>query len=91
MHKSVLLEESIEYVQLKEDSVIVDCTLGYGGHSSKVLKEIKKGFLFAFDQDEDAISFSKKRLSEIGTNYEIIYSNFAIYSYAYQGEHLHEN
>ena len=76
MHKSVLLEESIEYLQLKEDSVIVDCTLGYGGHSSKVLKEIKKGFLFAFDQDEDAISFSKKRLGEIGDNYEIIYSNF---------------
>ena len=76
MHKSVLLEESIEYLRLKEDSDIVDCTLGYGGHSSKVLKEIKKGFLFAFDQDLDAISFSKKRLSEIGNNYEIIYSNF---------------
>ena len=76
MHKSVLLEESIEHLNLKEDSVIVDCTLGYAGHSSKVLKEIKKGFLFAFDQDEDAIKFSRNRLDEIGSNYEIIYSNF---------------
>ena len=76
MHISVLLNESIEYLNLKEDSVIVDCTLGYGGHSSNVLKEIKKGFLFAFDQDEEAIKFSNKRLSEIASNYEIIYSNF---------------
>ena len=76
MHKSVLLDESIEHLKLKEDSVIVDCTLGYAGHSSKVLKEIKKGFLFAFDQDEDAIKFSRNRLDEIGSNYEIIYSNF---------------
>ncbi len=76
MHISVLLSESIEYLNLKEDSVIVDCTLGYGGHSSNVLKEIKKGFLFAFDQDEEAIKFSNKRLGEIASNYEIIYSNF---------------
>lgn len=76
MHVSVLLNESIEYLNLKEDSVIVDCTLGYGGHSSNVLKEIKKGFLFAFDQDEEAIKFSNKRLGEIAFNYEIIYSNF---------------
>ena len=76
MHISVLLNESIEYLNLKEDSVIVDCTLGYGGHSSNVLKEIKKGFLFAFDQYEEAIKFSNKRLSEIASNYEIIYSNF---------------
>ena len=73
MHISVLLNESIEYLNLKEDSVIVNCTLGYGGHSSNVLKEIKKGFLFAFDQDEEAIKFSNKRLSEIASNYEIIY------------------
>ena len=76
MHKSVLLEESLEFLNLKENSVIVDCTLGYGGHSSHILKEIKKGFLFAFDQDDEAIKSSRKRLDEIGNNYEIIRSNF---------------
>lgn len=76
MHKSVLLEESLKYLNLKENSVIVDCTLGYGGHSSHILKEIKKGFLFAFDQDDEAISASRKRLDEINSNYEIIRSNF---------------
>jgi len=76
MHKSVLLEESLKFLNLKEDSVVVDCTLGYGGHSSHILKEIKKGFLFAFDQDDEAISFSRNRLNEISSNYEIVRSNF---------------
>ena len=78
MHKSVLLEECIQYLNLQEDSQIVDCTLGYGGHSSEVLKRIKRGFLFAFDQDKEAISSSKKRLEEVASNhnFEIIESNF---------------
>ena len=76
LHKSVLLEESINYLNLKENSVIVDCTLGYGGHSSEILKRIKNGFLYSFDQDIDAINFSKKRLSDIASNFEIIQSNF---------------
>ena len=76
MHKSVLLDECLEYLNLKDDSVIVDCTLGYGGHSSNILKKIKRGFLFAFDQDDEAIKSSKNRLDEISDNYEIIKSNF---------------
>lgn len=76
MHKSVLLDECLEYLNLNESSVIVDCTLGYGGHSSNILKKIKRGFLFAFDQDDEAIKSSKNRLDEISDNYEIIKSNF---------------
>lgn len=76
MHKSVLLDESIHYLNLKDNSVIVDCTLGYGGHSSEILKRIPNGFLYAFDQDLDAINSSQKRLSELASNYEIIQSNF---------------
>ena len=76
MHKSVLLEESIKYLNLKDDSIIVDCTLGYGGHSSHILERIKKGHLYAFDQDLEAISYSRERLSNIASNYTIIKSNF---------------
>ena len=76
MHKSVLLDECIHYLNLKDDSVIVDCTLGYGGHSSEILKRIPNGFLYAFDQDLDAINSSQKRLTELASNYEIIKSNF---------------
>jgi len=76
MHKSVLLEEAIQYLNLKEDAIIVDCTLGYGGHSSEILKRIPKGHLYAFDQDEEAIASARKRLSEISSNFTIIKSNF---------------
>jgi 16S rRNA (cytosine1402-N4)-methyltransferase len=76
MHISVLLEECLEYLKLENESIIVDCTLGYGGHSSNILKKIKRGFLFAFDQDEQAINYSRNRLNEISSNYEIIKSNF---------------
>ncbi len=76
MHKSVLLEEAIQYLNLKEDAIIVDCTLGYGGHSSEILKRIPKGHLYAFDQDEEAIQSARKRLSEISSNFTIIKSNF---------------
>lgn len=76
MHKSVLLEECLEYLNIQENSTIVDCTLGYGGHSSNILKKIKRGFLFAFDQDDEAINYSKNRLDKISDNYEIIKSNF---------------
>lgn len=76
MHTSVLLKESIEYLNLKPDSIIADCTLGYGGHSSEILKRIPKGFLYAFDQDEEAIKSSKKRLEQISDNFKIINDNF---------------
>ena len=57
MHISVLLQESIDSLNIKEDGIFVDCTLGYAGHSSEILKRIKRGSLFAFDQDQDAISY----------------------------------
>lgn len=75
-HISVLLEESIKGLNIKETGTYVDCTLGYGGHSSEILKRIKKGKLFAFDQDQEAINSSYERLSAIGNNFTIIKSNF---------------
>lgn len=75
-HISVLLEESISSLNLNDSSIIVDCTLGYGGHSSNILARIKRGYLFAFDQDSEAIRHSTERLSSIGNNFTIIKSNF---------------
>ena len=75
-HISVLLNESISSLNIKVNSVIVDATLGYGGHSSNILDRIKEGYLFAFDQDSEAIRHSTDRLSKIGTNFTIIKSNF---------------
>ncbi len=76
MHKSVLLDEAIEGLNIRDGLIYVDCTLGYAGHSGEILKKDKKGWLYAFDQDSDAIEYSKKKLSSIGPNFEIIKSNF---------------
>lgn len=76
MHISVLLKESIDSLNIKEDGIYVDCTLGYAGHSSEILKRIKKGRLVAFDQDQEAITASTKKLEAIGKNFTIIKSNF---------------
>ena len=66
MHYSVMKEESIKGLNLNEAGIYVDCTLGYAGHSSEILKRMKRGFLFAFDQDKDAISYSYQKLKSIG-------------------------
>lgn len=76
MHISVLLNESIDSLNIKEDGIYIDCTLGYAGHSSAILKRLKKGKLYAFDQDEDARKASENTLSKIGNNFEIIPTNF---------------
>ncbi len=75
-HISVLLNECINALNLKDDSVIIDATLGYAGHSSEILKRIPNGYLYAFDQDEEAIESSYERLSKISSNFEIIHTNF---------------
>ena len=75
-HYSVLLEESISGLNIKEDGIYIDATLGYGGHSSQILKRIPNGHLYSFDQDKEAIEYSSKILSEIRDNFTIIHSNF---------------
>ena len=77
LHKSVLLNESIELLNIRDGKIYVDCTLGYAGHSSEILKRIPKGYLYSFDQDETAVNYSQGKLEEIGNNFKIIRSNFA--------------
>ncbi len=75
-HKSVLLDEAISYLNIREDGVYVDATLGFAGHSSNILRRVPKGFLIAFDKDVNAISYSKEKLSEIGNNFYIFNTGF---------------
>ena len=75
-HFSVMLESSIDGLNIKSDGIYVDATLGYGGHSSEILKRLRTGHLYAFDQDSEAIESSQERLSKIGNNFTIIHSNF---------------
>ena len=77
MHYSVLKNELIESLNIKEDGIYVDATLGYAGDSSEILKRIKKGCLVCFDQDKEACEYSDKVLKDIGSNYKIFNTNFS--------------
>ena len=72
-----MLEEVIDNLNVSEGKIYIDATVGYGGHSEAILRKLnKKGFLFAFDQDVEAINASNTRLSSISNNFKIIKSNF---------------
>lgn len=75
-HISVLLNEAVEMLNVKNDGIYVDCTLGRGGHSSEILKRCRKGHLYCFDMDQDAIDESIPRLEKVGTNFTCIHAPF---------------
>lgn len=75
-HISVLLEESLNYLSIKKDGIYVDCTLGGGGHSFEILKQLDSGHLYCFDQDDYAIAKASEKLDILKKNYTIIRSNF---------------
>lgn len=75
-HDTVLLEEAIEYLNIKENGIYVDGTLGGAGHSKLILENLKNGHLYAFDQDLYAIGVASKKLKSY-SNKTIIHDNFA--------------
>ncbi len=76
-HTSVLLEESIKKLNIKEDGIYVDGTLGGGGHSKEILKRLTTGRLIGIDQDENAIKTATENLLEYKDNLTIVRNNFA--------------
>lgn len=75
-HVSVLLNECIDALNIKEDGIYVDCTLGGAGHSSHILKHLSKdGMLIGIDQDRDALKAAKERLKDYD-NIKYVHSNF---------------
>ena len=77
-HKSVLLDECIEALNIKPDGIYVDGTLGGAGHSREIAKRLgDNGMLIAIDQDEDAIKVASERLSVYGDKVRIVRNNFS--------------
>lgn len=77
VHKSVLLDECIEYLNIKPDGVYVDGTLGLGGHSEAILRHLTTGRLIGIDRDENAIAYASNRLKPFGDRFTPYKANFA--------------
>jgi 16S rRNA (cytosine1402-N4)-methyltransferase len=80
-HTPALLHESVDGMNIRTDSICVDVTFGGGGHSKEILFRLgKKGYLYAFDQDEDAINNIQKdsRFTFIRSNFRFL-KNFIKY------------
>lgn len=75
-HVSVLLNECLEGLKIKEDGIYVDCTLGGAGHSSEIVKRLSsKGRLIGIDQDKDALKAAGERLKDYN-NVTLVHNNF---------------
>lgn len=76
-HVSVLLNECIEGLNIKENGIYVDGTLGGAGHSSEIVKRLKAGRLIGIDQDTDAINAATKRLEPYKDRVTLVHDNFS--------------
>lgn len=76
IHKSVLLDESIAGLNIKEDGIYVDCTLGGGGHTEEILKRASNGKVIGIDQDDYAIEKAKNKLKNY-KNFIPVMNNFS--------------
>ncbi|MEC0969069.1 16S rRNA (cytosine(1402)-N(4))-methyltransferase RsmH [Bacillus altitudinis] len=76
-HETVLLKETVDGLNVKEDGTYVDCTLGGAGHSSHLLSQLsEKGTLIGFDQDDAALDHAREKLADSKANILFIKSNF---------------
>ena len=75
-HYSVMLEETIENLNIKPDGIYVDGTLGGGGHAFHVCKRLKSGHFYGIDQDDAAISAASERLAAYGSMVTVIRNNY---------------
>ena len=76
-HKSVMLSECIDALDIKPSGIYFDGTVGGAGHSSEILKKLTAGgLLIGTDKDDDALKISTERLSKIGNKFELFKSDF---------------
>ena len=76
MHKSVLLNEAINLLNINKNNVYVDCTLGLGGHSAEILKRLNgSGILIGIEQDESILEIAKDNLKNFRNCY-LFHANF---------------
>ncbi|QIV94760.1 16S rRNA (cytosine(1402)-N(4))-methyltransferase RsmH [Allofrancisella frigidaquae] len=88
MHFSVLLQESIEALNINPQGIYIDATFGRGGHSKAILDKLTTGSLIAFDKDIEAIEYAKNNFYKYN-NFKVVHSSFTnIYAYCYKQDLL---
>jgi len=76
-HKPIMLSECLDALNIKNGSTVIDCTLGLGGHSEAILKNISpNGRLIGIDRDINAIEFATERLNKTGANFSAVHDVF---------------
>ena len=75
-HRSVLLDECMDGLNIRPDGIYVDGTAGGAGHSSEIAKRLGSGRLIAIDQDETAVAVATERLNALEKNTTVVRSNF---------------
>ena len=76
-HVPILLEEVVSRIITRRNGIYIDCTVGFGGHSFSILKEIdSNGMLFGIDYDPYALKYTEHRLSELNKSFDLIHSNY---------------
>lgn len=75
-HISVLLNEVLEGLNIKEDGIYVDGTLGGAGHSLEIIKRLKSGMLIGIDQDVNALNKANEVLSDYVGKFKLVHSNY---------------
>ncbi len=76
MHIPVLLVESTEFLLGNGGRLYVDCTLGLGGHTKRILEKNSRAYVIGIDRDESAIELAKENLKEFEGRFSIYKANF---------------
>lgn len=75
-HTPIMLKEVMDGLKINPDGIYVDCTIGGAGHSFEIAKKLRKGKLYGFDRDEEAIEASRKRLQKFEDNVVLTKMNY---------------
>ncbi len=78
LHKPVMVEEVLDYLNLQSGQIILDCTVGSGGHTSKIMNRIKpSGFLIGIDKDLEILQMAKQYLSKIECPFKFYHADYS--------------
>ncbi len=81
LHKPVMVEEVLDYLNPQTGQVILDCTVGGGGHASKILDKIKpNGLLIGIDKDLEILQLAKQNLSKTGRSFRLFHADYSDFS-----------